>query len=91
MNALGCPYNKHGYSADGVKVPTWCPLTEALYKETTIQQPPPDETFSFHILNPSCIDPSIESPTINLDLPLEGQPSLEDLINFVPNKIVCDL
>lgn len=90
MNALGCPYNKHGYTAKGVRVPAWCPLTEVLYQQTSLDTVP-DVSFTFKMIDPSCIDPSKESPTINLDLPLEGQPSLDDLINFTPSKIVCDL
>lgn len=90
MNALGCPYNKHGYSGKGIQVPTWCPLTEVMYQQTTLNTIP-DASLAFDMIDPSCIDPSKESPTINLNLPLEGQPSLDDLINFVPEKIVCDL
>lgn len=90
MNALGCPYHKHEYKK-GVKVPSWCPLTEALYKETILQPPPEQDTFIFNMLPPSCIDSSKESPTINLDLPLAGQPTLDDLNNFVPSKVVCDI
>ena len=90
MNALGCPYNNHGYKQKGVRVPSWCPLTEVLYKETTLQVAQ-SETFSFHMIDRLCIDSTKESPTINLDKPLEGQPSLEDLIKFIPDKIQCDI
>lgn len=79
-----CPYSKHGYS-EAVKVPLWCLHRSAPY-EHVFQPTPTVPSLELHMINPADIDETLESPTINLNLPLEGQPTLEYLNNWKPSR-----
>lgn len=81
-NYKSCPYSKHGYAKE-IKVPLWCLHRTASY-EHVFQQPPYIAPLEMHMINPSEIDETIQSPTIYLNLPLEGQPSLDELDNWKP-------
>lgn len=84
-NYKQCPYSQHGYKK-AITVPLWCLHRTAPY-EHVFQPTPVIEPLVMHMIDPANIDSTLDSPTLNLDLPLGGQISLDELNNWKPRIV----